>query len=721
MHKVSEPTSSLRDVYVPAARKPGRKRFIIPAALLVILVIIFLLLRPFLFEEIVVAEPKPIAVIAFNNQTGNASYNYLREAIPNLLITSLEQSKYLRVMTWERMNDVLKQMGKGSVGVMSKELGFELCQHEGISAIIIGSYIKAGNTFVTDVKVLDVNTKELLKSVSVKGEGVQSILNTQIDQLSKEIASGVGLSKKKIESTPTQIKEVTTSSMDAYNFFLRGREEYEKLYFEESLRFLNNAVAIDSSFALAYLYIARSYSNLLDVSSMAKAIGKAKILSSRAPEKERLAIESLYAGMIEKNYTKQLTLLEKLVEKYPREKRFHNDLGVIYQSRNNFKEAQTEFERAIQLDPDFASPINGLAYIYAAQGLYVKAIETQKRYAALSPGDANPFDSMGEIYFLMGNIPESIAKYREALKIQPSFFTSYASLGYVYAFNENFNDSFKCFDNFFAAASTKGMKVWVMTWKSILLNWVGRTREAARENDLIVSLFNQEKNNAMSAQYHWAKACNALNNNNFILSRNEFEAFYKYYNLDHPQNPLFNKTLLNCFITYILLKQGKLDSARSYLIEVKANQSSFELNNSILVMLSNIVESELLLAEKRPDDAIRVYRNTQLIFANFSYAWEIRFYNFPPFRDIVPRAFMQKKDLDSAIIEYEKLLKRDQNSKDRRLINPIYHYRLAKLCENAGKYEKAKAEYSRFIELWKNADKDQPMLIDAKKRLVSMK
>ncbi|GAH27074.1 unnamed protein product, partial [marine sediment metagenome] len=44
-----------------------------------------------------------IAVVSFENQSGDNAYDYLQKAIPNLLITSLEQSKYIRVTTWERM------------------------------------------------------------------------------------------------------------------------------------------------------------------------------------------------------------------------------------------------------------------------------------------------------------------------------------------------------------------------------------------------------------------------------------------------------------------------------------------------------------------------------------------------------------------------------------------------------------------------------------------
>jgi tetratricopeptide (TPR) repeat protein len=75
-------------------------------------------------------------------------------------------------------------------------------------------------------------------------------------------------------------------------------------------------------------------------------------------------------------------------------------------------------------------------------------------------------------------------------------------------------------------------------------------------------------------------------------------------------------------------------------------------------------------------------------------------------------------ELDSAITEYdERLLRVDPATKDRRLINPTYHYRLARLCEQSGRVDRAVAEYRRFLELWKNADRDQPELIDARKRL----
>jgi hypothetical protein len=122
---------------------------------------------------------------------------------------------------------------KENVGVISGDLGFELCRIEGIKTIVLGTFTKAGNVFATDVKLLDAETKRLLKSAGSRGEGVDSILRTQIDELSREITKGVGPTPEKNAASPLPVAEVTTSSMDAYHYYLKGKEELEEFYYPE--------------------------------------------------------------------------------------------------------------------------------------------------------------------------------------------------------------------------------------------------------------------------------------------------------------------------------------------------------------------------------------------------------------------------------------------------------------------------------------------------------
>jgi len=164
-----------------AERKTGIRKLAIGTGIALILVLAFFMLRSFISEEVLGSAPVPIAVISFENQTGEPSYDRLQKVIPNLLITSLEQSKYLCVTTWQRMRDLLRQAGKQEVLVIDEETGFELCRMEGVDAIVLGSITKLGDVFVTDVKVLDVHTKEILKSARSEGRGESSIIDKQID------------------------------------------------------------------------------------------------------------------------------------------------------------------------------------------------------------------------------------------------------------------------------------------------------------------------------------------------------------------------------------------------------------------------------------------------------------------------------------------------------------------------------------------------------------
>jgi len=133
--------------------------------------------------------PGSVAVVGFENQTGDPKYDYLRKVIPNLLITNLESTGLFQVATWERMRDLLGQMGRSEIEVLDADAGFDYCQREGIAFVVVGSYTRAGETFVTESKLLDAQTRRMVKSAVARGAGEASILDIQIDDISRKIAT----------------------------------------------------------------------------------------------------------------------------------------------------------------------------------------------------------------------------------------------------------------------------------------------------------------------------------------------------------------------------------------------------------------------------------------------------------------------------------------------------------------------------------------------------
>ena len=97
------------------------------------------------------------------------------------------------------------------------------------------------------------------------------------------------------------------------------------------------------------------------------------------------------------------------------------------------------------------------------------------------------------------------------------------------------------------------------------------------------------------------------------------------------------------------------------------------------------------------------------------------YYNFPWMRDTLPRIYVQMGELDKAIDEYEKLVTFNPENRERRIIHPKFHYRLAKLYEQKNWKGKAIEHYEKFLSLWKNADPGLPEVEDAKESLAGLK
>ncbi len=705
-------------------KRRSRKGGLVAAACVIAAVAGYIVLKPLVLERNLEAAPKPVAVISFENMTGDPSYDYLCKAIPNLLITSLEQSRYLRVTTWERMNDLLKQLNRKDVDVIDKELGFELCSLDGIDVIVTGSFIKAGNTFATDIKVLDVGTKEILKSASARGEGVESILKRQVDDLSREIARGVGLSRRRLEQTQRPVIDVTTGSMEAYNYYLRGVEEFDKHYNTDACRFLEKAVAIDSTFAMAYMYLGWVYGKMSDRMVSDEAYEKAIRFAAHATERERLYIESRYALIIENDVGKHVRLLEELVRLYPKEKRGYEWLAIQAGNKNRLEDAISLCEKALALDPGYASCLNQIAYLYARKGDNPKALDYFERYAAASPGDANPLDSMAELYFRMGDIGRAIEKYREAIEVKPDFYGSMKNVAYMYGVVGEIDSALVWMDRYLRVVPSAGMRIIGLGWRSLAYFLIGRVRDAFADIETWEEFGRVNPRFPTSAQ--------AFFKGNYLLETGRYseaeQAIDEWQVLMDRMNPEYHSRTegcSRCIRGLIYIRAGRLDDAgeqesRIREISIRIMEEAPSTYGRFQDNFANF-RGELLLARGLYDEAAELLLNKPPPGMMQMGDEEVISLNMPMNHDVLARVFIAMGDLERAAVEYERIVSFDPAGNDRRLRNPRFRYRLAKVYEKLGRREDAIDQYERFLDIWKNADRDLPEYKDSRLRLSALR
>jgi tetratricopeptide (TPR) repeat protein len=704
----------------------GVKKLLIPAlvvvALVIAAVVIWQLLPKKQASPLLPQEKQAIVVISFENQTGDTSFDHLRKIIPNLLITNLEQSGYFQVTTWERMYDLLKQLGKKDTEFIDRDLGFELCQMDGIDTIVLGTFGKAANVFATDVKVLDVKTKNLLKSASSTGEGEGSILKTQIDELSKEIIKGIGIPEAKIEAQKIQVTDVTTNSMEAYNNYIKGRELYIKFYYEDALPYLKKAVEIDPTFLQAYSTLFYTNNFLGNPQARDEALKKVKTFSHKATERGKLYIDRNYARYIEKDQEKALKILHQIAEKYPKEKGPHYSLGRYYENRD-LEKALEEYKKTLELDPNHSYAHNQIGYVYLNLSNYEKSIEHFNMYISLNPGDANPLDSLAEAYFRMGRLDDAITKYKEALEIKPDFLTTLCNMPYVFALKENYSETIQRIDRYMNITTSAGYKSRGYLLRGFYNFWIGRMEKSLIDLQKAEDSAQEVGDDLRKAFINQFRVWIYYEKGNFELSREYNEGWLNLMIKLRPDNKTYYEFGYNFNSALIDLKEGQLEAAKSSLLEIENALSELTPSQKEPAIFSmNLLRAEIMLKEGFIKESIDAMKSISPFSPpSLSSTHTLISYNVPPDRDIAARAYLKLGDLDKAIDEYEHLITFDPDSKERRLIHPKYHYRLAKFYEQKGWGGKAIEHYERFLDLWKDADPSIPEVEDAKKRLAGLK
>jgi tetratricopeptide (TPR) repeat protein len=214
---------------------------------------------------------------------------------------------------------------------------------------------------------------------------------------------------------------ITTTSDQARNEFLLGRDLSERLLGQECLQHFDKAIALDPDFASAELALANNAATANEFFDHQK---RAMALADKASEGEKLLILANEAAA-NGDVTKQKVYFEKLVAAYPNDERAQFNLANYYFGQQELEQAVEHYKRATELAPNYSPAYNVLGYAYRQQGNYADAEQAFKKYIELIPKDPNPYDSYAELLLKMGRFDDSLEQYHKALSIDPSFIPSH--------------------------------------------------------------------------------------------------------------------------------------------------------------------------------------------------------------------------------------------------------------------------------------------------------
>ena len=245
---------------------------------------------------------------------------------------------------------------------------------------------------------------------------------------------------------------ITSVSDEAKQDFLKGRDFFEKLRFQESLQHFESAFAKDNNLALAYYY--HSLANTT-TKGFFEDVDKAVALADKVSEGEKLMIMSLQAGA-NGEPKKQEEYLTKLVQLYPNDERAHGLLGQFYFGQQDYNKAIEHLSKATEIAPSYSSSYNMLGYSNRNLGNYAEAEKAFKKYIELIPDDPNPYDSYAELLMKQGKYEESIEQYRKALSIDPNFVASFIGISNNYNFLGKYEDARKELQTLYDKARNDG-------------------------------------------------------------------------------------------------------------------------------------------------------------------------------------------------------------------------------------------------------------------------
>jgi serine/threonine protein kinase len=689
------------------------KRLLIPVIALVILILaVILIWKPWGSTSSLLPTESGIpslAVLNFKNNTGDSALDIWSESFRDLLITDLSQSRYLRIQSAERVNQILSLLNQKEETSYSADVLGEIGRKAGVETIITGNFTKSGDTLRVNVSLLDAESGDLINSEKSEGREDAGFLPL-VDDLTRKIKSSLNLTKTQISSDQDmEIGVITTSNPEAYQYYKEGRTLFMRMDYRSSINLMERAIEFDPGFAMAYRSIAMAYSNLGGHRDRVKEyMGKALEKTDRLSYKEKKIIEAQYSSAIDRDRHQALTIWKELLKDYPQDNFINQAIAVLYHTFLDFDKAILHYEVCRKNRNEFAGTYTSLAGVYMAIGKYEKAREVLREHIEYFGDNITMRANLAGFYLLEGKFDEAL---QESKKLPEVLRRAY--IGYIDYLRGDFAAAEKNYiqglDN-----SDSNQKMNACLFLVHIYMAQGKYKSAAALLEEGLALAEEQEDQIPRLQFllkkswlnfTWGKYEEALSNAQRLWERaiGQESRWYQKQAL-----------IIQSLVSYKTNQPEKILEAS---IQMENQLEAFGLadtpNTRDLLIFKGLAD----LTKGKSDRAAGMLRE----------AWDLRHRENSPVEDHIVflyylgEANLLVGDLEAARQNYQGGLNLTISKVWFGDLWAKSHYRLGEIYEKLGNRERAIEHYEKFLDIWKDADPGIAELEDAKKRLAGLK
>ncbi len=377
-------------------------------------------------ERLALPDKPSIAVLPFDNMSGDPEQEYFADGLAEDIITGLSQIQGLFVIA--RNSSFAYKGGPLDVKAVGRELG--------VRYVMEGSVRRSGNRVRINAQVIDATSDAHVWAD--RYDGTLDDIFTLQDEITAKVLATVGTEITLAESDRALRKR--SSNFDAWDFYLQALPPYHTITNEASEQakaLLHKAIGRDPEFSAAYAALAKCH-------TLAAFHGWGENALTEIQQAEKFA--------------------QRAIEIDPQDASGHHALGFILMFSSKQTRAINELNRAIELNPNLSSAYSYLSNALGFLGHTEEALAAAAKAARGSPRDPERF--MGYLaimnaQFAAGNYEDCIAAAEQANILQPKFYGGYcmeaAALPYLGRVEEAKKALIRCLE-IMPRLSLKGIK-----------------------------------------------------------------------------------------------------------------------------------------------------------------------------------------------------------------------------------------------------------------------